>query len=186
MAQAQGARLHGLRTPAPCAVREPPRSRTRARALPDGRSSRFEELFVDDGAAAAKRGAATKKTAPATQPPPPAASVLAEAPPPLDSKGTAAVGVQAAVAFFAVGLVWQLWPLIKLCVTAAASRAAPTRVACGALTRARDAGAGAAASGGGGFRVSGAQGPGLRRMRRPVLARRRRRRWARACPALAT
>ena len=115
MAQAHGARLHGVRMPAPCADRAPARSRTRARALPNGRGSRFEELFADDVAAAAKRGSATKKTT--TQPPPPVASVLSEAPPPQDTKGTAAVGVQAAVAFFAVGLVWQLWPLIKLCVS---------------------------------------------------------------------
>lgn len=120
MAQAQGV-SRGLPAPAPCSTRAPARSRTRARAVPDGRSGRFEELFADDVAGASKRGSA-KKHAAATQPPPTAASVLSEAPPPSDAQGTATVGVQAAAAFFAIGLVWQLWPLIKLCVLRQPSR----------------------------------------------------------------
>lgn len=95
---------------------EPARRRARTRAAAGGRSSRIDELFAEDSAASVKRPVAKKETA--AKQPALSASVLAEPPPPpADARGsTTAVGVQAAVTFFAVGLVWQLWPLLALCV----------------------------------------------------------------------
>jgi hypothetical protein len=94
---------------------EPARRRTRTRAAPGGRNSRIDELFAEESAPATKRPVA--KESAAKQPAALTATVLAEPPPPADARGsTTAVGVQAAASFFAVGLVWQLWPLLALCV----------------------------------------------------------------------